>query len=261
MDKLKKDVPHWLVTLVWLVGFLILWEVIALLFQLGGQAPTSFPFLGKILTWAFSPAYDGLGMGRAVGLTLSVFGKGFVAGTAIGFVFAVLMSVAGPIRRVGYPLLLLSQMIPMLGLAPIIVSMVGDFENAKLVMAAYMTFFPVAANLFAGFMAVDERRKELLVMCNAATDTMYRKLMFPAALPSLFAGLKLAAPAAFAAVIFTEVLYPQNGGIGGEILNSQYGNDWELCWGFIFMAVVLAVALFYAMSWLEKAVIRWRTSD
>ena len=126
----------------------------------------------------------------------------------------------------------------MLGLAPIIVSMVGDFAQAKLVMSAYMTFFPVAANMFAGLQAVDVRRKELLIMCSAEPATIYRKLMIPASLPSLFIGLKLAAPSAFAAVIFTEVLYPQEGGIGGMILNTQYGNDLELCWGYIFMAVL-----------------------
>ena len=115
--------------------------------------------------------------------------------------------------------------------------------------------------MFAGLQAVDSSRKELLVMSSASPATIYRKLMIPASLPSIFIGLKLAAPAAFAAVIFTEVLYPQNGGIGGEILNSQYGNDWELCWGYIFMAVLIAVLLFYAASFLEKLIIRWKSSD
>ena len=99
------------------------------------------------------------------------------------------------------------------------------------------------------------------MMSGASQATVYRKLMIPAAAPSLFIGLKLATPSAFAAVIFTEVLYPQNGGIGGEILNSQYGNDWELCWGYIFMAVTVAVLLFYAASFVEKLVIRWKSVD
>lgn len=115
--------------------------------------------------------------------------------------------------------------------------------------------------MFAGLQAVDNSRKELLIMSSASPAAIYQKLMIPASLPSIFIGLKLAAPAAFAAVIFTEVLYPQNGGIGGEILNSQYGNDWELCWGYIFMAVLIAVLLFYAACFLEKLVIRWKSSD
>lgn len=258
---LKTAPPVWLVNVVWLAGFFLVWDLIALLFRLAGQADTKFPCLRSILRWAFSPEYDGSGIWRAAGTTLSVFACGLVIGFVVGILFAILMSACLPIEKVGYPLLLLSQMIPMLGLAPIIVSMVGDFSKAKLVMSAYMTFFPVAANFFAGLQSMDSQRKELLMMSGANPDTVYCKLMIPASLPSMFIGLKLATPSAFAAVIFTEVLYPQNGGIGGEILNSQYGNDWELCWGYIFMAVLVAVLLFYAASFLEKLVIRWKSSD
>ncbi len=253
--------PAWLVTLVWVLGFLAVWNLIALAFDLSGASNTKFPYIHTIARWAFSPEYDGGGIWAATAITLKVFIKGLVAGTAIGAAFALLMSFCAPVERVGYPLLLLSQMIPMLGLAPIIVSIVGQFSTAKFVMATYMTFFPVAANMFAGLCAVDDQRKELLAMYAAYPSTVYCKLMIPASLPSLFVGLKLAAPASFAAVIFTEVLYPQNGGIGGEILNSQYGNDWELCWGYIFMAVLVAVLLFYAAAFLERHVVRWRSSD
>ncbi len=259
--KILKDPPGWLVTVVWLIAFLLVWTLIAFLFDLSGAANTKFPYLTDILKWTFSPEYDGNTILTAVSVTLSTFIKGIIIGFIIGFLFAILMNACLPIEKVGYPIILLSQMIPMLGLAPIIVSMVGDFAQAKLVMSAYMTFFPVAANMFAGLQAVDVRRKELLVMCSAEPITVYRKLMIPASLPSLFIGLKLAAPSAFAAVIFTEVLYPQEGGIGGMILNTQYGNDWELCWGYIFMAVVIAVLLFYAVALLEKLIIRWKTTD
>lgn len=261
LKKILKDPPNWLVTAVWLIAFFLAWTFIAFLFDIAGASSTSFPYLHNILKWTFLPEYDGGTILAAVAVTLSTFVRGLAIGVIIGFIFAILMSACLPIERVGYPLILLSQMIPMLGLAPIIVSMVGDFALAKLVMSAYMTFFPVAANMFAGLKAVDVRRRELLVMCGAEPVTIYGKLMIPASLPSMFIGLKIAAPAAFAAVIFTEVLYPQEGGLGGMILNTQYGNDWELCWGYIFMAVVMAVLLFYGVSLLEKFVVRWKSTD
>lgn len=253
--------PSWVINIIWIAGFLLLWTLIAFAFSASGQADTKFPYIHKILLWAFSPEYDGKGLWTAIMVTLSTFAKGLLTGFIVGFIFALLMDFIAPVEKVGYPLLLLSQMIPMLGLAPIIVSMVGDFNQAKLVMSAYMTFFPVAANMFAGLKAVDSSRRELLVMCSATKASEYRKLLIPASLPSMFIGLKLAAPSAFAAVVFTEVLYPQDGGIGGEILNSQYGNDWELCWGYIFAAVIVAVLLFYAVGLLEKLIIRWKVSD
>lgn len=164
----RSDPPSWLVNLVWIAAFLVVWNLIALLFQVTGQANTKFPFLHNILRWAFSPEYDGAGIWLAISITLSVFAKGLIIGFLIGVLFAILMSACLPIEKVGYPLLLLSQMIPMLGLAPIIVSMVGNFSTAKLVMSAYMTFFPVAANMFAGLQAVDNSRKELLIMSSAS---------------------------------------------------------------------------------------------
>ena len=122
---LLKAPPGWLVTLVWVLGFLVVWDVIALIFQVAGQAGTKFPYIHDLLKWAFSPAYDGGGIWRATGITLSVFAAGLVIGFLVGAVFAVIMSACLPVEKVGYTLLLLSQMIPMLGLAPIIVSMVG----------------------------------------------------------------------------------------------------------------------------------------
>ena len=256
-----KAPPVWLVNIIWVAGFIAFWDVVALIFMISGSAGTKFPFVHDLIKWAFSGAYDGKQIWTAIGVTLSVFGKGVLIGFIIGFVFAILMNAIAPIEKVGYPLLLLSQMIPMLGLAPIIVSMVGNFSEAKLVMSAYMTFFPVAANMFAGLKAVDSQRRELMVMCSADMAQEYTKLLIPASLSSMFIGLKLAVPSAFAAVIFTEVLYPQEGGIGGQILNTQYGNDWELCWGYIFAAVLIAIILFYVVSYLEKLVIRWKNSD
>lgn len=253
--------PQWLVNGVWLLGLAAVWSLIALLFRLSGSNTTKFPYLHDIIRWAFSSRYVGAGMWDAIGVTMGIAAKGFVYGFLLGIVLAILMSLYLPVEKVSYPLLLLSQMIPILGLAPIIVSMVGDFSDAKVVMSAYVTFFPIAANMFAGLKAVDMERKEVLMITAASKATIYRKLMLPASLPSLFVGLKIAAPSAFAVVIFTEMLYPQNGGIGAAMLNTQYGNDWELCWGYIFGAVAMSVVLFYAVQFLEKCIVRWKNSD
>ena len=84
--------PSWLVNVVWLVGFFLLWQAIALVFDLAGQSNTKFPYLQDILKWAFSPEYDGAGIWRATGITLSVFASGLVIGFLVGGIFAILMS-------------------------------------------------------------------------------------------------------------------------------------------------------------------------
>ena len=91
-------------------------------------------------------------------------------------------------------------------------------------------------------------------------DQVYTKLMFPAALPSMFVGLKLAAPSAFCAVIFTELLRTQ-GGLGYGIFASQYASRWDLCWGYIFMAILAGVLIFYLVELVRHFVIRWKSTD
>lgn len=185
---------------------------------------------------------------------------GFIIGALLGVLFAFLMSLWTPVQKVGYPFLLVTQMIPMLGLAPIFLSVFPELFTSKMFMAAYMSFFPVAANTFAGFRSVDRERRELMKINAANTFQIYVKLMFPAALPSLFVGLKLAAPSAFCAVIFTELLRTQ-GGLGYGIFASQYASRWDLCWGYIFMAILAGVLIFYFVQLVQHFVIRWKSSD
>ena len=262
--------PRWLVTIVWLIGFFAVWEIIAAAVQASGGSNTVFPHLYDMIYWCFSTdivqtatqSYSlcGATIWGYLWDTLSVAILGFLIGFALGIAFALLMSLFLPVQKVGYPLLLVSQMIPMLGLAPIFLSIFPELFTSKMFMAAYMSFFPIAANTFAGFKAVDRERKELLKISAANTYQVYTKLMFPAALPSMFVGLKLAAPSAFCAVIFTELLRTQ-GGLGYGIFASQYASRWDLCWGYIFMAILAGVLIFYLVELVRHFVIRWKSTD
>ena len=262
--------PKWLVTLVWLIGFFIVWEIVAAIVTSVSGSDTVFPHLYNMIYWCFSSeviktptqSYSlcGATVWGYLWDTLSVAVLGFVIGVALGVIFAFFMSLWVPVQKVGYPFLLVTQMIPMLGLAPIFLSVFPDLFTSKMFMAAYMSFFPVAANTFAGFKSVGTERRELMKINAANTAQIYIKLMFPAALPSLFVGLKLAAPSAFCAVIFTELLRTQ-GGLGYGIFASQYASRWDLCWGYIFMAILAGVLIFYLVQLVQHFVIRWKSGD
>ena len=252
------------------IGFFVVWEIVAAIVTSVTGSDTVFPHLYNMVYWCFSSdviqtstqSYElcGSKVWSYLWDTLSVAVLGFVIGVVLGIVFAVLMNLWLPVQKVGYPFLLVTQMIPMLGLAPIFLSIFSDLFTAKMFMAAYMSFFPVAANTFAGFKSIDKDRIELMKINAANKFQVYTKLMFPAALPSLFVGLKLAAPSAFCAVIFTELLRTQ-GGLGYGIFSSQYANRWDLCWGYIFMAILAGVLIFYLVSLVQHFVIRWKSSD
>lgn len=263
--------PRWLVTIVWLIGFFAVWELIAFLVtDIGGDTMNRFPHLYMIVYWCFSTAtvttstqsytLCGATVWGYLWDTFSIAVLGFLIGFVLGVLFAFLMSLFLPVQKVGYPFLLVTQMIPMLGLAPIFLSIFPELFVSKMFMAAYMSFFPIAANTFAGFRSVDKERRELMKISAANTAQVYTKLMFPAALPSMFVGLKLAAPAAFCAVIFTELL-KTDGGLGYGIFSSQYASRWDLCWGYIFMAILVGVLIFYSVGLVQHFVIRWKSSD
>ena len=147
--------PHWLVTLVWLVGFFAVWEAVAALVQATDGSDTVFPHLYDMIYWCFSTdtvqtatqSYSlcGVNIWNYLWDTLSVAVLGFLIGFALGIVFALLMSLFLPVQKEGYPLLLVSQMIPMLGLAPIFLSIFPELFTSKMFMTAYMSFFPIAA--------------------------------------------------------------------------------------------------------------------
>ena len=118
--------PRWLVTIVWLIGFFAVWEVIAFFVtDIGGDTMNRFPHLYKIVYWCFSTAtvttstqsYTLCGdtVWGYLWDTFSVAVLGFMIGFALGVLFAFLMSLFLPVQKVGYPFLLVTQMIPMLG--------------------------------------------------------------------------------------------------------------------------------------------------
>lgn len=257
----KWQPPKWLVTLVWAVGFIAVWEFSAIMVnQVAGNTSNTFPHLYSIIYFAFSPEYCGRHMGEYVWDTLSLSLVGFAIGILLGMVIAILMNLFITCRKIAYPLLLLSQMLPMLALAPIFMSIIPNLATCKIVMAAWMTFFPVAANTFAGMQAVDSEKAELLKITSANVFQKYVKLYIPASLPSFFIGAKIAFPAAICAVIFTEVL-KTDGGLGYGIMQSQYSGQWGLCWGYILMAIALAVASYYIAAIAEKLIVRYRVAN
>ena len=81
---------------------------------------------------------------------------GFAVGVAAGFILALLMSLFGTVEKIAFPYLMLIQMLPVLGLAPIILALTGNIATSRIVIAAILTFYPVAANTLAGFKSVQK---------------------------------------------------------------------------------------------------------
>lgn len=185
-----------LVAVVWIIGIIAVWELASFLLKYAVQdkmaaAKLPYPHMiaGTLIqNWKVLLEAGAVTFSRAV--------IGFALGAAMGILLAVVMSLSKTMERVAFPYLIASQMIPVLGLAPIIFNIVRDMNVSRIVIAAYITFFPVAVNMLSGLKSVEQEKKDLLYSIAANKYNVYYKLMFPFSMTYLFTGLKIAAPTA-----------------------------------------------------------------
>lgn len=256
MKTKKRKKNRFLVPAVWIIGVAAVWELVAFLLDTvlkDPQAEKKLPYLHSVII-AFGQNWQT--MLQAGGVTLSRAILGFLLGIAIGFVLAVLMSLSQIIEKIAMPYLLIMQMIPILGLAPIIFSLVKDLDTSRIVIATYITFYPIAINTLSGFQSVPQDRKDLLYTYAAGKLTVYAKLMFPSALPALFTGMKIAAPMAVTASILVDTLSNKDG-IGAIMIYSLYGGG-DKFWPAVLTGILMGILSTVAVSLLEWLCVPWK---
>ncbi len=238
---------------IWVLVIAAVWEIAAYdlaVVHADSMALKKLPYLHQVL----STMVDNFGNLCAASLvTFSRAANGFLIGVLIGFCIAVFMSLHAMLEKVILPYIIVLQMIPVLALAPIIYSILKSQDGARVVMAAVISFFPVAVNMYTGLKSVESDKKDLLHSYAANKLTVYGKLMIPYARTYLFTGLKLAAPGAITAAVLVEMM-GSGSGIGYKILSSlYYGNAGALnFWSSVIMAAMLGIFSYYLMVLLEK---------
>ena len=153
-----------------------------------------------------------------------------------------------------FPYLMLIQLIPVLGLAPIILAITGDINKSRVVIAAILSFYPVATNTLAGFKSVEKEKYELMYTYAAKKSSIYTKVLIPAAIPYFFTGLKIAAPMAITASILVDTLQG-DGGLGCMLSQSlKHAMSIYVFWLIVFFSATIGILSGYLMSGLEKLV-------
>jgi NitT/TauT family transport system permease protein len=249
------------VTLVWAAGIFLVWEFAAYILAEvlhDRMASKTLPYLHDIIAqvWVRGGLLSQHGF-----LTLSRAFLGFVIGAAAGFALALIMSLSGLVDRMLFPYLLASQMIPILGLAPILIGLIGNISVTRIFIAAFITFFPVAANTLAGFKAVSRENRDLMFSYAAGRFPQYQKLMIPTALPLFFSGMKIAAPMAITAAILVDTLGGATG-LGYLITYSLYGGfPIMVFWSSVLVSAVLGIASYYVIVLAERICMPYRFLD
>jgi len=183
---------------------------------------------------------------------------GFVIGGLVGFGLAVLLAHSVLLRRGLLPYIVVSQTVPILAVAPMVVVGLGTKGVTPWVsvsvIAAYLTFFPVAMNTLRGLLSPKPRDLELMRSYAADRRSMLWKLRMPASLPFVFSALKISATASVIGAIIGETPASIQDGLGGAIVNfnQYYSLQPTALWATNIVCAALGLVLFGLVALAER---------
>ncbi|GAB2836601.1 ABC transporter permease [Actinocorallia aurea] len=188
--------------------------------------------------------------------TLRATLAGFALSLTVGFALSVLIDLSGVLRRALMPLLVVSQTLPLIAIAPLVVLWFGFDLLPKVLLVAFVTFFPITVGLVEGYGATDKDATALLRSMGAGRWRIFRTLRVPTALPFFFAGLRIAITYAVVGAIFAEYAGATEGlGIYMQTAKNSFRTDLVLA--AVGVSAVLTLALFALTFAVERAVTPW----
>jgi NitT/TauT family transport system permease protein len=226
----------------------------------------NLPHVWSIASGLFQP-YQG---GTSVPLVQFLIGEaaytwseaiaGFAVGAVLGLALAILFVHFGLLERAFVPYVIASQTIPIVALAPMIVFAFGQSLTSVIIIATYLTFFPVTIAGIRGLRAPDPRALELMRSYAASRWTILWKLRLPASLPYLFTALKISATASIVGAIIGESAgnVPKGLGTAIQTFNQQYITGPHRLYSAILVSGAVGVLSFLLVRLAERWVLRDR---
>jgi NitT/TauT family transport system permease protein/putative hydroxymethylpyrimidine transport system permease protein len=196
-------------------------------------------------------------LGEDAVVTLREVLLGFGLALVLGLGFAVALHLSPALRRAFYPLLVASQTVPVVVIAPILVVWFGFGIAPKLAIVALICFFPITVNTLDGLRSVDRDLVKLMRTLDASRAQILRRVEAPTALPFAFSGAKIAVAVAVIGAVFGEWAGSE-AGLGHLILQASA----QLQTARMFAAVVVlsatAIGLFALLTVIERRIVTWR---
>jgi NitT/TauT family transport system permease protein len=191
--------------------------------------------------------------------TLKLILVGYLLAVVIGLLCAVAIVAFRPLELSLYPVLVASQVIPKIAIAPIIFVWFGLGTTARLIVVVLLAFFPIVIAGVAGLRSVEVNKLYLARSLGASEFQIFTRIRMPQALPEIFGGLKLAAARAVGGAIIAEFLTP-GPGLGRSIALATYELRPDVALAGIAYLVVIGTVFFFAMAALERVAIPWHVS-
>ena len=210
------------------------------------------------LDWStFSEMLSGLWSSTQVAMI------GLAISIGIGFLFATVMSQAKMIERAVFPFMVTLQAIPILAIVPLISFWWGTGQRSRIIVCVIISLFPIIVNTLFGLQSAERGMHDLFTLHHANRLTRLRKLMFPAALPAIFAGLRISAGLSVIGAIVGDFFFGR-GDIGIGQLLRRYANQLmgEELLAAVILSSALGVTVFMTFGWLQTIAIgKWHETS
>ena len=193
-------------------------------------------------------------------ITLQEAFIGLILGVSVGFLAAVLMDGFEVLYKAFYPLLILTQTIPSVAIAPLLVLWFGYEMTPKIILIVISTFFPVTVGLLDGFRSADRDAIGLLRSMGANRLQIFRYIKFPSALPQLFSGLRIAAAYSVVGAVISEWL-GGFGGLGVYMTRVKKAFAFDKMFAVIFLISGISLALMALVEYAQKKCMPYRHLD
>jgi ABC-type nitrate/sulfonate/bicarbonate transport system permease component len=230
---------------------ILIWELYA---DFSGIRPSLLPAPSRVLTQAWLNRSQ---LADNTWPTITATVAGFSCSLAVAFLFSVLMDFLRPVRRALYPLFVVSQTLPLVAIAPLIVLWFGFGLLPKILLVALVTFFPMLVALLEGYEATDRDIAELLVSMKATSWQMFVLARLPSSLPYFFAGLRIAVTYAVVGAIFAEYAGAAKG-LGIYILSAKNNFRPDLVLAAVFVSACLTLMFFAVATAAGRIFMPWR---
>lgn len=181
---------------------------------------------------------------------------GLALALAAGALLAFALHSFGPLRRAIYPLLVGTQAIPIVTIAPLLAAWFGYGILPKLVIVALVCFFPIVVTTLDGLAAVDPEQHKLLRTLGASRTQVFRWVEAPAALPAALSGAKIAVAVGGIAAVFAEYAGSEKG-LGHLLLQSIPQLETARAWAAVVVLAALAITCFSLLALVERRLAPW----
>ncbi|WP_414151250.1 ABC transporter permease [Acetobacterium carbinolicum] len=245
-----QNISDKLIPIIFILAILILWELVV---NLGVVERYTLPSPSDIVN---ALIVNGSDIMMHTGVTFFEGMTGLLAAVFLALIMAVAMDQFPMVKKAIYPVLVISQTVPIIVIAPLLGMWFGFGIAPKIFVVVLVCFFPITVNLIEGLQSVDGELINLVRSMGATKGQIFAKIKFPSALPYFFSGLKIAATYSIMGAVIGEWLGGK-AGLGVYMLRARHAFALDLVFASIVVIVILSIILFYGIAGIQRALMPW----